>query len=54
MTGASAVLPNGGAVSGFIDEDVELAISNTAPPPLSVSAPGPPMDVDVESAEPAD
>lgn len=54
MTGTSAVLPKGGSVSGFIDEDVELAIANKAPPPLAVTEPAPPMAVDVESAEPSE
>ena len=38
MTGTSAEFPKGGAVNGFIDEDVELAIANTRPAPLAVSA----------------
>ncbi|WP_373490002.1 hypothetical protein [Parasphingorhabdus sp.] len=50
-TGTSAVLPMGGAVNGFIDEDVELAIANKAPAPLSVDAPAVPMSVNAESAE---
>jgi len=36
MTGTSAVLPKGGIVGGFIDEDVELAIVNQKPSPMVV------------------
>jgi hypothetical protein len=39
MTGTSALLPKGGVVSGFIDEDVELAIADSKPAPLAVAAP---------------
>ena len=39
MTGTSAMLPKGGVVSGFIDEDIELAIANSKPAPLAVGAP---------------
>lgn len=39
VTGTSAVFPKGGAVGAFIDEDIELAITNTAPAPLQVAAP---------------
>ena len=45
MTGTSAMLPKGGVVSGFIDEDIELAIADTKPAPLAVSAPAAPMSV---------
>ena len=38
MTGTSAEFPKGGAVNGFIDEDIELAIASTRPAPLAVSA----------------
>ena len=34
VTGTSAVLPLGGQVGGFIDEDVQLAIANTPLAPL--------------------
>jgi hypothetical protein len=37
-TGTSAVLPLGGAVKGFVDEDVQLAIAEAAPAPLVVAA----------------
>lgn len=40
VTGTSAVLPVGGQVSAFIDEDVELAIS-AKPAPLAIQAPVP-------------
>ena len=36
MTGTSAVLPKGGAVNGFIDEDVPLAFAATAAAPMQV------------------
>ena len=45
MTGTSAMLPKGGVVSGFIDEDIELAIADTKPAPMAVSAPAAPMSV---------
>ncbi|MGV3730617.1 MAG: hypothetical protein ACO1NN_07650 [Sphingopyxis sp.] len=45
VTGTSAVLPKGGTVGGFIDEDVELAFANAAPAPLTVPAPAPAMTV---------
>lgn len=41
-TGTSAVLPMGGVVKGFIDEDVELAIAQTAPKPMQITAPAAP------------
>lgn len=37
-TGTSAHIPVGGAVKGFIDEDVPVAFSNTAPAPMVVPA----------------
>jgi len=45
VTGTSAVFPMGGAVGAFIDEDVQLAIADTGPPPLQVNAPSPVMEV---------
>lgn len=45
-TGTSAVLPMGGPVKGFIDEDVELAIAESAPAPMAVSTPAQPMLVE--------
>lgn len=50
MTGTSAVFPKGGEVGGFIDEDVQLAIANTAPAPLQVSAAAPAMTVETTEA----
>lgn len=50
VTGTSAVLPKGGTVGGFIDEDVELAFANAAPAPLAVPAPAPAMTVPVAPA----
>ena len=50
MTGTSAVFPKGGEVGGFIDEDVELAIANTKPAPLQVSAAPPVMTVETPEA----
>lgn len=45
VTGTSAQLPKGGAVSGFIDEDVELAFSSAAPTPMQVPVPAAAMTV---------
>lgn len=45
VTGTSAQLPKGGAVSGFIDEDVELAFANAASSPMQVPAVASPMAV---------
>ncbi len=55
-TGTSAVLPKGGAVNGFIDEDVELAIASKAPAPMVVGASAPPMQVESqpEAAPPSE
>jgi hypothetical protein len=39
VTGTSAVLPAGGEVPAFIDEDVELAIARARPAPLVVESP---------------
>ncbi|KTE25587.1 hypothetical protein ATE69_06720 [Sphingopyxis sp. H071] len=47
MTGTSAVLPKGGTVGGFIDEDVELSFANVSPAPLDVPVAAPPMTVPV-------
>ncbi|MGX7953568.1 hypothetical protein ACWPM1_13525 [Tsuneonella sp. HG249] len=42
VTGTSAVLPNGGQVSAFLDEDLELAVqASDKPAPLSVEASAP-------------
>jgi hypothetical protein len=49
VTGTSAMLPKGGAVNGFIDEDVELAFATTAPAPMQVPASAPAMTVQVAS-----
>lgn len=38
MTGTSARVPVGAAVKGFVDEDVQLSLSATAPQPLVVPA----------------
>lgn len=53
VTGTSAVLPKGGTVGGFIDEDVELSFANAAPVPLQVPAPSPAMAVPVAAPAPA-
>ena len=45
VTGTSAVLPKGGAVNGFIDEDVQLAMAAAAQAPLQVDAAAPAMEV---------
>lgn len=47
VTGTSAVLPAGGEVGGFIDEDVELAFAVTQPAPLTVPVPAAPLQVSV-------
>lgn len=39
ITGTSAVLPAGGQVPAFIDEDIELAIKAAKPAPLTVEVP---------------
>jgi len=52
VTGTSAVLPKGGTVGGFIDEDVVLAFDNVAPAPLQVPAAAPPMAVPVAAGTP--
>lgn len=46
VTGTSAVLPKGGAVGGFIDEDVQLAIANMEQAPMQVGAASVPMNVE--------
>lgn len=46
-TGTSALLPKGGAVNGFVDEDVVLAFKQAAPQPLQVAAAAPAMEVSV-------
>lgn len=38
-TGTSAVLPKGGQISAFVDEDIELAIKRVAPKPMQIEAP---------------
>lgn len=48
VTGTSAVLPMGGEVGAFIDEDVELAIEASKPGPMQVAAPTTPMAVSAE------
>lgn len=47
ITGTSAVLPAGGEVPAFIDEDVVLNIRAAAPAPLEVVAPSSPLIVEV-------
>lgn len=53
VTGTSAVLPKGGTVGGFIDEDVELSFANTGPGPLQVPVGAPPTTVPVSTVVPA-
>lgn len=53
MTGTSAMLPKGGPVNGFIDEDVQLAFQNAAPAPMQVPVTAPPMQVAVSAPAPA-
>lgn len=50
VTGTSAVLPKGGIVGGFIDEDVELSFANAGPAPLEVPAAAAPMTVPAPAA----
>lgn len=50
VTGTSAVLPKGGIVGGFIDEDVELSFANAGPAPLEVPAAASPMTVPAPAA----
>ena len=45
MTGTSAKLPKGGAVSAFIDEDVVLAFKPVAAEPMQVPVSAPAMEV---------
>jgi hypothetical protein len=45
VTGTSAVLPVGGEVGGFIDEDVQLAFAVAPPAPLTVPVPAAPLPV---------
>lgn len=45
VTGTSAVLPKGGTVGGFIDEDVELAFANANVALLQVLAASPALAV---------
>lgn len=47
VTGTSAVLPAGGEVGGFIDEDVQLAFTVTQPAPLTVPVTAAPLQVSV-------
>jgi hypothetical protein len=46
-TGTSALLPKGGAVNGFIDEDVVLVFQQQAPQPMQVPVAAPAMQVAV-------
>lgn len=45
VTGTSAVFPIGVPVGVFFDEDVQLAIADTGPPPLQVNARSPVKEV---------
>lgn len=49
-TGTSALLPKGGPVSGFIDEDVVLAFKLAEPAPMQVPVVAAPMQVNVPVA----
>jgi hypothetical protein len=48
VTGTSALFPKGGEVGAFIDEDVKLAIADTALAPLQIGTPTPAMEVKSE------
>ena len=50
VTGTSAVLPKGGNVGGFIDEDVVLAFANGGPAPMQVPVAAPAMTVPAATA----
>lgn len=50
MTGTSAVLPKGGTVGGFIDEDVPLAFASEAQAPMQVPAAAAPIAVPAADA----
>lgn len=50
VTGTSAVLPKGGNVGGFIDEDVVLAFANGGPAPMQVPAAPAPVAVPAATA----
>lgn len=52
VTGTSAVLPKGGTVGGFIDEDVELYFANAGPAPLVVPGPVTPVVVPTSTTTP--
>lgn len=52
-TGTSAMFPKGGAVNGFIDEDVVLAFRATAPAPLQVPVAAAPLQVAVPAPGPS-
>ena len=52
-TGTSAVLPKGGVVNGFIDEDVQLAFQNTAPAPMQVPVAAPALQVAATAPAPS-
>ena len=45
MTGTSAKVAVGAAVKGFVDEDVQLAMTSSTPAPMAVSAPTAPMAI---------
>jgi hypothetical protein len=49
-TGTSATFPKGGAINGFIDEDVALAFKQVAPAPLQVPAASLPVQISVPTA----
>lgn len=52
-TGTSALLPLGGGVKGFIDEDVPLALQASAPVPLAIQAPAAPMTISAGPTAPS-
>lgn len=53
VTGTSARIPMGGAVSGFIDEDVPLAFVSSATMPMVVGTPAAPLAVAAPAVAPA-
>lgn len=50
MTGTSALLPKGGTVGGFIDEDVPLAFAAASAAPMVVPVAGPVVPVTISAA----
>lgn len=52
MTGTSAMVPAGTTMKAYVDEDVPLALTATAPPPLTVAVSPAPIAVQVPAVTP--